>query len=257
MNAPLRYSFPAPEVLAAGQHQLLGLLQLIRPWTMRRNSKVRLGSDRDGGYVLPSCISLCDAVLSIGVGHDVSFDHAMAERGALILQYDHTVEGPPTPHPNFRFQRKGWGPVSDGDLLSFDEMHQAMLGLGRRHLMLKFDVEGAEYPGLDSVTEEQLSAYEIVACELHHLDRLGDPAFFSRVQRVLRLLSRRHKPVHLHANNSAPQVLLENVAIPTVVELTYLRDDLDVFAGLSHDPIPGPLDRPNHPGRPDICLNPF
>ena len=86
------------EIRPLTQQDVLEALDLLRPWATRRTPKVRVGNDYDGGYVLPAVALQCDVVLSIGVGHDVSFDHVMAERGARILQFDHTVEGPPTPH---------------------------------------------------------------------------------------------------------------------------------------------------------------
>jgi hypothetical protein len=45
--------------------------------------------------------------------------------------------------------------------------------------------------------------------------------------------------------------------MPKVLELSFLRRDLDGFPGLADDPIPGPLDRPNHPYMADLCLNAF
>ena len=57
--------------------------------------------------------------------------------------------------------------------------------------------------------------------------------------------------------NTRVTVLVEGVPMPSVIELSFLRRDLDSFPCRSNDPIPGPLDRPNHPGRADIVMNPF
>lgn len=240
-----------------GQAQVLDLLKLIRPWTMRSNHKVRLGNACDGGYVLPAAIAQCDAVVSIGVGHDVSFDHALAERGATILQYDHTVMGPPVQHPRFRFHKLGWGTETAGMFISFADIHAQMLALEARHPMLKFDIEGAEYDVLAATRTDHLAAYEIIACEVHDFERLSDPVFFAKVQASFEKLNVHHVPIHLHANNYQSVVLVEGVPIPKVLEVAFLRRDLDSFPSLSNDPIPGPLDRPNHPRLPDICMNPF
>ncbi len=239
------------------QAQVLDLLKLIRPWTMRTHRKLRLGNGYDGGYVLPATIDDCDAVVSIGVGHDVSFDYVMAERGADILQYDHTVQGPPQQHARFRFHKLGWGIRTEGQFIAFDDIHAEVKALGARHPVLKFDIEGAEYDALAATQVEDLADYEIIACELHDFDRLGDPAFFAMVRASFEKLGANHVPIHLHANNYQSFVLVEGVPIPKVLELAYLRKDLDTFPSFSTDPIPGPLDRPNHPGLPDLCMNPF
>jgi hypothetical protein len=239
------------------QTQVLDLLKLIRPWSMREHHKVRIGNEFDGGYVLPDCALKADLVVSIGVGHDVSFDLDLANRGALIHQYDHTLQKPPCDHAGFRFQRLGWGPRCEGPLVDFAAIHAQAMSAQPRRALLKFDIEGAEYEALGATSAEALAAYEVIACELHDFERLADPAFYASVMQALELLSTHHVPVHLHANNYQSFVLVEGVPIPKVLEVAYLRKDLDSFAGISHDPIPGPLDRPNHPGRPDLCMNPF
>lgn len=240
-----------------GQAQVLDLMKLIRPWSMTKNQKVRIGNVYDGGYVLPAAIQQCDAVVSIGVGHDVSFDFALAQNGAKILQYDHTVQGPPQQHANFKFHKLGWGTKTEGLFISFDDIHAEMKALNAKHPMLKFDIEGAEYDVLEATQSSDLADYEIIACEVHDFEKLGDPVFFSKVQSAFEKLNAHHVPIHLHANNYQSLVLVQGVPIPKVIEVAFLRKDLDTFRGFSTDPIPGPLDRPNHPGLPDICMNPF
>lgn len=239
------------------QIQVLDLLKFLRPWSMRENRKVRIGNEFDGGYVLPERALHADLVVSVGVGHDVSFDLALAERGAMIQQYDHTLTGPPRQHAKFQFNRLGWGTRNEGPMVDFGTIHAAAMACTPRHPLLKFDIEGGEYEALGATPAAGLADYEIIACELHDFDRLGDPAFFAQVWHALELLALNHVPVHLHANNYQSFVLVEGVPIPKVLEVAYLRKDLDSFCGLSNEPIPGPLDRPNHPGRPDLCMNPF
>lgn len=240
----------------AGQFRVLELLSLLRPLTMRSQIKVRLGNPYDGGYVLPMAAVACDGMISIGVGPDVSFDLALARQGAQIVQFDHTVEKLPAEHPNFRFFRKGWGPESGGDFLSLTDI-AAQLGTDRQHRLLKFDIEGGEYDAFTTVSADDLRPFDVICCELHHLDKLTDETFFAKVRHLLETLHRYHAPVHLHGNNYGKFFMLEGIAMPDTIELSYLRRDLDSFDGYSREPIPGPLDRPNQPFLADMCLNPF
>lgn len=247
----------APAVVRPpNQADMLDLLRSMRPRKMRQTAKVRIGNAYDGGYVLPATAYACDAVLSIGVGSDVSFDLALAMQGATILQFDHTVEGPPVPHPNFRFEKRGWGPSTGGDLLGFADMLARLANIGARRPLLKFDVEGAEYEALDAIDAADLAGFEVIVCEIHHLGRLAEAGFFGQVRRSLAKLLAHHVPVHLHANNYAGMVLVEGIALPDVLEISFLRRDLDGFDDLA-EPIPGPLDRPNHPLVADLCLTAF
>ncbi len=243
------------EVLA--QKDILDLIAMIRPVSMTEVSKVRVGNDWDGGYVLPETALHCDAVLSIGVGPDVSFDMAFAERGARIMQFDHTVEQAPSAHENFSFYRMGWGPETTDTLLSFPDIMARFGALSPRRALLKFDIEGYEYPVLEAIEAEDLRQFEVIVCEFHHLNRLADLGFYKTAKACFEKLLRFHALVHLHANNCGGLSVVGGVPMANVMEFSFLRRDLDSFTGPSPDPIPGPLDRPNHPMAVDICLNAF
>ena len=240
-----------------GQREVLEVIGLIRPWVMRTTEKVRIGNPYDGGYVLPAIALQCDGALSIGVGNDVSFDVALAEAGASILQYDHTVEKSPSQHPSFTFHRSGWGLRSEGTFTCLADMMAKLSGLGAKRLLLKFGIEGGEYDILEQLGPDELAPFEVVVCELHDLDRLSDPGFYQRVRRSLETLTRHHVPIHVHANNYRGFAVAAGVPVPEVLEVSLLRRDLDCFPERSREPMPGPLDRPNHPLRPDLCLTVF
>jgi glycosyltransferase involved in cell wall biosynthesis len=249
-------SSPAPP-RRVQQRDLLDVLSVIAPLEMLNGGKIRLGGPHDGGYVVPNAALGCDTVLSIGVGGDVSFDLALAERGARVLQFDHTVAQSPTPHGNFTFHRLGWGAQSYGSFLALPDMRRRLGDRGANRTMLKFDIEGAEYPIIDSLGADDLADFAVIVCELHNLAQLGEPDVFDTFHRCVTKLTLHHAPVHLHPNNYGPLVLLEGVPIPDVIELSLLRRDLDVFPGPSREPIPGEFDRPNHPQQPDLVLTAF
>jgi glycosyltransferase involved in cell wall biosynthesis len=239
------------------QEDVLDLIKIIRPWSMSDMLKVRIGNEYDGGYVLPAVALDCDGVLSIGVGTDVSFDLQLAEQGAHVLQFDHTVEHSPTAHANFRFHKLGWGSRSEGSYLSFADICAKLTPLAIKRPLFKFDIEGAEYDVFDTLDPKMLEQFEVIACEIHDLAKLADPFFFDKARRVLEKLTAHHVPVHLHANNYAGVALVQGVPMPEVLELSFLRRELDSFPYVSTGAIPGQLDRPNNPYLPDICMNPF
>jgi hypothetical protein len=239
------------------QSEILDLFKLIRPWSMKSTSKIRIGNDYDGGYVLPETVLKCDAIISVGVGPDVSFDLVLADRGAKILQYDHTVDDVPQQHPNFIFHKKGWGARTEGDFVGFDDIFAHLQALKPTRAMLKFDIEGGEYEVLEAIKPEHLAFFDVVACEFHGFEKLTDRGFYEGAKRAFEKLNVSHVPVHLHSNNALGVFLVQGIVTPLLLEVSYLRRDLDQFPGLSNDPIPGPLDRSNIPGRIDLCLNAF
>lgn len=117
-----------------------------------------------------------------------------------------------------------------------------------RRLMLKVDIEGAEYAAFASLPVEALGNVGLIAVEFHALDR-----HLPEVEALARRLSGEFAVAHVHANNHAPLI----GGKPTVIEVVWARRAL-LPAPLAGDrapelPIPG-LDRPNSRVKPDIAL---
>lgn len=255
LQEPLQ--MPAPTPRPVTHAELFALLNLIRPWQMASDVKVRLGSDGDGGYVLPSVAQRSNAVLSIGIGNEVSFDNQMAALGARVLQFDHTIPASPSQHPQIRFHRVGWGTRDQGPFLSLRSMIDLLEMDDARHPILKFDTEGAEWDCLLDADSADLARFEVLAGEFHDFQNLVNRDYFDRAYAVFSKLALTHHVVHMHANNAGGMVMLGGIPFPRLLELTYLRKNAALFSGHSSEPIPGPLDRPNVPQLPEIYLRAF
>ena len=66
-------------------HELLALLERLGPMACTQG-KVRIGTHGDEGYVLPDDLHGIAQALSIGIGHDASFDLELAQRGIPVIQ---------------------------------------------------------------------------------------------------------------------------------------------------------------------------
>lgn len=237
--------------------ELFELLTLIRPWHMGSDVKVRIGSNADGGYVMPSSSLRTNAVLSIGVGGEVSFDDQLASLGARVIQFDHTIEATPSTHANIEFHRLGWGPRDEHPFVSLASMARMIDWSRAQHAILKFDTEGAEWDCLAAADVADLDRFEVLTGEFHAFDRLPDREYFDRVMAVFQKLSATHRVIHLHANNAGGLVMVGGIAFPRLLELTFMHKRAATFHGHSSEPIPGPLDRPNVPQLPDLVLRAF
>lgn len=237
------------------QSDIVKLLGMMRPQNLANLKKVRVG-DGAGGYVLPDDMEGLSAVVSIGLGADVSFDRFFAERGLQVYQYDHAIDPLPQVHQNFHFRKMAWAAADSESTVSLAQMVVDHALGSSFDMVLKFNVGNAEWGALDSCTPDLLSQFRIVTAELHSLCLLEEPANLDLFVRRMALLTTQHTPVHLHADNGAPFRLLGGVPIPDVVRLTLLRNDRDRFVP-SFDPIPGPLDIPRVSHLPDIVLRTF
>lgn len=238
--------------------ELFNLLNLIRPWQMISDTKVRIGGHTgDGGYVMPSSSMKANAVLSIGIGNEVSFDEELAVRGAKIIQFDHTIEASPSKHPLVQFHRKGWGVRDEGPFVSLRTMVTMIDWSDAKHPILKFDTEGAEWRCLAEADSADLDKFEVLTGEFHDFQNLVQREYFDEVLAVFTKLGETHRVIHMHANNAGGIVLIGGVPFPRLLELTWMRKSSASFHGHSNEPIPGPLDKPNVPQLPDIHLRAF
>ena len=240
---------------AAGEiaHAVHDFLALLTPWDVDV-AKVRVGARRDGGYVLADRLDAGQPVLSFGVGHDVSFDLAMAERGHRVHLFDHTVAGPPAAHPGFVFVREGIAGTSRPEqaLFSLGD-HLARQGLGGDGMILKMDVEGAEWESIWGAPPEVLGCFHQIVVEVHALKAIGDGAFRRALAGVLEKLNASFTLFHVHANNYGDVAMVGGFPVVDILELSYVRTDL-VERRASSTLYPTELDRANRPGEPDIAL---
>ena len=239
------------------QNEVLNLLNLFRAWHMASATKVRVGTNADGGYVLPRCAQNTNLVISIGIGNEVSFDRELAERGAQVMQFDHTISETPFAHQNIQFFSKGWGTNDCDEFLTLRSMMNLADWQHVIHPILKFDTEGAEWDCLSETETDDLAQFEIITGEFHDFHRLVERDYFEKVLNVWSKLSQTHHVVHLHANNAGGLFMLGGIPMPRLLELSYFRKGAAVFSGHAFEPIPGPLDYPNIPGLPDLCLRSF
>jgi hypothetical protein len=236
------------------QQDILRLLRMLRPHDAMGLPKTRVGSPADGGYVLNDDLRGLNGLLSIGIGNDVSFDLAFAQQGVQVYQYDPTVEGPPVVHSRFCFRKLGLAQADGQEMRSVASMLAENGLAGCRDLLLKFDVEGAEWGALDGVLV--LEHFRQIVGEFHFLEKLEQDGFFEQAWRVFERLTRHHIVTHLHANSATGAHIVQGMLMPRLLEITFLRRDRSTFAP-SHDPIPSPIDRPNMLGQPEIILSPF
>jgi hypothetical protein len=230
------------------------IIDLLSPLTPRRSvsfDKIRVGCKGDGGYVMLDDFTGVSAALSFGIARECSWDTAIAKREIDVYQYDHTVDGPPTV-PRFRFFKRRIAAVPSDQTESLGSVLAKLPSTAER-VILKVDIEGAEWDTFDAATLQELTRFAQITSEFHHFENAADPAWHDRARRVLAKLRSAFDVVHVHANNTAPLHVIANVPVPCVFELTLVNKAM--YECQETDEIfPTPLDQPSWNGRPDIFL---
>lgn len=233
---------------------------LKRAFTVKKiknANKVRLGRPNDGGYVcVDEAIKKGGTAYSFGISDDVSWDRDLAEKyGCEIYQYDHTVNGLPEQNCKFHFTRSG---ISAKDEPGKHTMSLPSLLKANGHentdgLVLKMDVEGAEWDILDALPQKVLLQFSMIVMEMHdfHLERK-----ISKYVSILDKINQTHQLVHLHPNNCGDIWHCGDIAFTHAVEVTYVRKDLFTFEdGLFI--VPQPIDQPCNPYLEEALLGNF
>ncbi len=249
-----------PLVVADGvtQENVLRFCRQFGPHDVEGRNKIRLGNDNDGGYIFIDDFSQISSVISCGISNDVTCDLAFAEMGKPVVQFDHTVEGPPVQHPRFNFRKQAIDALGmiPGSVRLWDVV-KAEGDFSKSDILLKIDIDGDEWATFANYPLDQLKRFRQISCEFHWTSRMKDPEFFSLCLRAIENLRKAFFPVHLHANNFVGFCNLMGVPIPEVYEVTFVNSEFYRPAQRQQG-APTKLDNPNNPDAPDLFLgSPF
>ena len=219
---------------------------------------VRKGGQADGGYVMVDRGLNNAVVYSLGIGDNVSWDMDMAALGCQIFQYDHTIEHLPVEHPNFHWSKRGVAGTETPDptFRTMDQLIDANGHRGRNDLILKVDIECAEWSMFANMPEETLCQFSQIVGEFHRLARVIDPAYRETMFAALAKINKYFQLVHAHANNFTGMAVIGGVPVYYCMELTFVRRADHAFTDTARA-FPTPLDYPCIPKLADLYLGNF
>ncbi len=234
-------SYPAPLTPTS---DVEGLIRRLRPQQTSR-PLIRLGPNRDGGYLVPDDLDGIAACFSPGVDQESGFELDCAERSMKVFMADASVDAPAQEHAAFHFSKRFLGLVDDELHLTLDRWLQGSLPPGDdADLLLQIDIEGAEYEVFASASDAAMNRFRVIVGEFHFLDQLWNRHFFIRASSVFQKILRTHTCVHAHPNNNAQPIRLHGLEIPPLMEFTFYRKDRSSTGG-GCMAYPHPLDRDN------------
>ena len=240
---------------------------------------IRVGRDHDGGYIMVDDFKNVKNAYSCGIDHDVSWDLDLINRNSRgsieIFMYDHTIDGLPQEHEHFHFFKTGITGIYDPAHPELETIPRLIKKNGHQddyNMVLKMDIEGAEYDFLENVDEDTLNHFSQIVIEFHwFLHKFFQPTGLeNKILFSLDKLNSTHQLVHIHGNNASPiisnptinngkpiftppGIARNGLVLPNLLECTYLHKERYKFKE-SKRFFPTPLDRADDPGRPDINL---
>lgn len=188
-------------------------------------SSIRIGNMHDGGYMLIDTFGNSENPLvaySFGISNDISWDKHMSLFGYDIFMYDHTIESLPEDNNKFHFYKIGISgneQESGTNLMSLEQLIKINNHSDLKGMILKMDVEGAEYGFLNTVESKTLEQFEQIVLELHFITKID---MTDMIINALQKLNRTHQLVHIHANNFSRIRYINGNAVPDSIEVLYV-----------------------------------
>jgi len=214
------------------------------------NTKVRLGKNYDGGYIVCDKYGDYDFFLSGGIGDDLSFEGDLLNKFSSLngVAFDGTVNSKDFEffHPRLQIVQKNIGSLDNDTTTNFSTYFDKY-----NNIFMKMDIEGGEVDFFSTLTDNNLLKIKQLVIEIHSADEVN----------ILSRLSKTHWLIHFHANSCCGTKEVNGVIVPNVYECTYIRkQDLSETPAFNITNIPdATLDQRNleHKAEIEITWPPF
>ena len=222
------------------------ILAELQPVVLKNCTFERFGSANDGGYLMcQNLIEPLDAAYSYGVGTNDDWGCDVSRRYHVpVYEYDCFDPARPTCNGGtFVFHNECVGGRTGYQASRFFDTLENQItkngDIGRR-LIIKMDIEGAEWDSLLAAPDELLSSIPQIAMEMHGYE---DP----KIVAVLRKLKRNFYLVNLHFNNWS--CTSKAAPLPAwAYQVLWVNKRIGVLDPAA--PVPAPMSRLNAPDSP-------
>lgn len=227
----------------------------LRPYDLGYDL-IRIGSNNDGGYLVPNILDKINTCISPGVGDTNLFEKDLELRGIKSFMLDHTVDQNSDLVKGFDFTKKKLNIYDDNSNVTLGSFCSSKLRENDNSI-LQMDIEGDEYLNILSTNNETLNRFKIIIIEFHYLERVANKSLFNLYNETINKLLKYFDICHIHANNWGRNFsVTSKLKIPQVLEVTFLNKKLSKYK----KPItilPHKLDSKCDINKPEIILDKF
>ena len=216
---------------------------------------IRVGSQHDGGYLIPDDLKGLSACFSPGVELNSSFELDLLQKTGIGSHLaDYSVDGPPANFKPKSFIKKFLGPNNNAMHTTLENWVESQ---SEYHLeqdfLLQMDIEGDEYLTLLAAPQELLKRFRIMVIEIHDIECWAYPLFFKTVEAMFEKILENFYVVHNHPNNHGAILNLNGFSTPQFLEITFLRKDRTEPTGFCSE-FPHALDNACYKDRDELVL---
>ena len=216
---------------------------------------VRIGGEGDGGYLLPDIMNEVRYCFSPGVSDVATFEQELSQKYNIkSFMADASVKKTPIEDENFNFIPKFLGSVTAGNIITLSDWMQKSIGDDKNQKILQMDIEGGEYGVLTLEDSKTLASFAVMVIEFHWLDQIFQPNFLKMMSAIFEKIYKNFSICHVHPNNCCGIATLDEIPVPRVMEVTFIRNDLVPRSVAKNIELPHELDRKNILLHPDLIM---
>lgn len=205
---------------------------------------IRMGRYGDGGYVMVNDLHKNKIAYSFGIGDETTWEENIAEYGIDVFCYDYSINYMRKTSDKINFYKLGVAghDMPEQDLFSLETLIRQNHHENEQYMILKMDIEGAEWDSLSTVSEKVLKQFSQISFELHNFTDLSKS---KGIAEIFEKLNRTHQAVWVHGNNACEvESANGNIEVPRLLEITYVnRDEYQFEECIYNGPIS--IDAPN------------
>ena len=201
-------------------HNNSNYYNLLSPMKVLNHTKVRIGANADGGYILLTDLNNIRIAYSLGIGTEISFEKDLADKNIDIFMYDHTINNLTFENPRFHWEKIGICGISSNNT-NYKTLSQLIEQNGHsneKNMILKFDIESNEWEVFKNLPIDNLNQFKYIVGEFH-FSTLKEFNYFD----ILKKISLTHQIFHVHCNNCGKIITIDEYKICNLLEISFLR----------------------------------
>ena len=196
------------------REELISFIKLFKIQIPSNINLIRIGSNHDGGYLVPDILDQIDICFSAGIGVT-----------------------------NYSFLRKKISSFNDNNNITFERWVKNQ-NIIDDNLICQIDIEGDEYNLVLDTPNEVFKKFKVLVIEFHNLHKINDEIVYNFYINVFKKILENFNICHIHVNNAENQTKIRGIKVPHLLEITYLRKDF-YKSDFKEVKIPNNLDRKN------------
>jgi hypothetical protein len=219
------------------------------------HSLIRLGSNKDGGYLVPNILGKIKYCFSPGVGPTTSFEKQLKKYNIISFLADGSVEDPSNKFIKYDFIKKNLNTFNDNKNITLKKWITSKLKSKKYYeLILQMDIEGSEIKVINHTSRDIIKKFKIMVIEFHYFQSLAMEQGCIIYEKVFSKILKDFVICHIHPNNCCGFSKINQYKIPNVMEFTFINKELVKYKKKIKYKLPHKFDFKCTPNKKDIKL---